>query len=204
MFAGNVYGCSRSRQHATYRRHVYNGTSPALMQHLMDLLLHYDEEAFDVDLKDLVEISFRLLCKRPVRAGNTSIIECVIEPAENAHSFRDNLTHFFWYAKVRSKEECVSSFTFEFRFNQAAVLFISSHKDNFSASSRDAMNRGLSDSRCSTRDECNFTCQIHSVTSCMTWPRVRCGFFDQNGNLFRSGNVDGSLFPLLVARGKLP
>jgi hypothetical protein len=32
------------------------------MQHLMDLLLHYDEEAFDVDLKDLVEISFRLLC----------------------------------------------------------------------------------------------------------------------------------------------
>jgi hypothetical protein len=70
------------------------------------------------------------------------------------------------------------------------------------------MNRGLSDSRCSTRDECNFTCQIHSVTSCMTWPRVRCGFFDQNDDLFRSGNVDGSLFtleiPLLVARGKLP
>ena len=85
---------------------------------------------------------------------------------QNAHSFRDNLTHFFWYAKVRSKEDCVSSFIFELRFNQAAVLFISSHKDNFSASSRDAMNRGLSDSRCSTRDECNATCQIHSVTSC--------------------------------------
>ena len=62
MFAGNVYGCSRSRQHTADRRHVYNGTSPALMQHLMDLLLHYGEEAFDVELKDLIEISFRLLC----------------------------------------------------------------------------------------------------------------------------------------------
>src|ERR1700677_728348 len=76
------------------------------MQHLMDLLLHYEEEAFDIDLEDLVEIRFRLLCQRPVRAGNTSIIECVIETAENVYGFRDNLTHFFWYAKVRSKEEC--------------------------------------------------------------------------------------------------
>jgi hypothetical protein len=67
--------------------------------------------------------------------------------------------------------------------------------------------RGLSDSRCSIRNECNFTRQIHSVTCCTTWPSVRCGFFDQSCNLFRSGNVDGSLFPLLipllVARGKL-
>src|ERR1700721_864494 len=165
MFAGNVYGCSRSRQHAAYRGHVHNGTSPALNEHLMDLVLHHDEEAFDVDLKDLVEIGFRLLCQWSVGSGNTGIIECVVESTENVYRFCDYFTRLLWYAKVRSQEENVSSFVFELSFNQATVLFISPHKDNFGASSRDAINCGLSDSRCSARDECDFSCQIHSVTS---------------------------------------
>src|ERR1700756_4004681 len=168
MFAGNVYGCSRSRQDATYRCHVYNGSSPALMKHLMNFFLHYDKETFDVDLQDLIEISFRLLCKRDVRAGNARIIECVVEAAENAHGFPDNFTHFFWYAKVRSKEEGVAAFIFEFRFNQAAMLLVSSNEHNVSARPGNAMNRGRSDSCCSTRDKCNFACQIHTLNSCMT------------------------------------
>ena len=84
----------------------------------MNLLLHYDEEAFDVDLKNLVENSFRLLYQWSVRSGNARIVECVIEPAEDAHTFENNLVHFFWHAEVRPKEEGVSSFIFESRFNQ--------------------------------------------------------------------------------------
>src|ERR1700724_3595637 len=98
--------------------------------------------------------------------------------------FPGQLDALLLYAKVRSKKEGVSSFIFKFRFNQAAVLFVSSHKDNFGASPRDAKNRCLSDSRCSTRDKCNFTCQIHSLHSCTTCAFLVAKLWGQRKRIF--------------------
>jgi hypothetical protein len=59
-----------------------------LHDHLFQLILKQQEQPLHVYREDTVEVFLRLIHERPVLAGYSRIVECIIEPSEGLESQR--------------------------------------------------------------------------------------------------------------------
>jgi hypothetical protein len=60
----------------------------SLHDHLFQLILKQHEQRLHVYREDTVEVFLRLIHERPVVAGYSRIVECIVEPSEGPESER--------------------------------------------------------------------------------------------------------------------
>lgn len=64
MLAGNVHAGSGRSNYPGHGRHIDDGTSAALPDHLQNFVLHAEPDAFEVDVLHLIPIFLGLLDER--------------------------------------------------------------------------------------------------------------------------------------------
>ena len=73
---------------------------PPLRHHLFDLILKQQKQGLYIHSKDPIKICLRLIGEQPIITGDSSIIECVIEPSERFESEWYDPFHLIGLAEV--------------------------------------------------------------------------------------------------------
>src|SRR5258705_5905482 len=91
-------GCETSGANQPgYRRHVHDGSAPALLEHLLNLVLQTKPCAFEIDVNGAVPILLGLFGDRDERSLDPGIVERDIQAAKLFYRFADECLNISGY-----------------------------------------------------------------------------------------------------------
>src|SRR5208282_6114642 len=109
MFTRTVHCCSRRTDQTGNRRHVYNRSAAALLEHLQNLVLQAEPDALEIDVDGPIKVFFGLIDDWYPNALDPSIIEGDVQAAKFLHRLPNERINFSGFRDIGLHKQAIAA-----------------------------------------------------------------------------------------------